>query len=1747
MENLPTLKKKRSAAKGWVTRARKALATVLAEEPRNRTKLLDAIAEFDKHLGGFDEAQAEVELVLDEADLDADVEESADFREHARVVRVEASCILFDMDKEEQKVEQKSVSSASSVRPDVKLPSLTLPTFGGNVLDWQPFWDQYDAVVHSTDLPEVTKFTYLRSLLEGEASEVIQGLSLTAAHYATACKILKERFGRKERIIFGHVQELLSLATVNQYSLSSLRKLQNSLLAHTRSLEALGIDGSQYGVLLTPIVLAALPSEIRMLWARQSENKESDLTFLLEFLDQELKTRETSQTFKKEVKPDQKKSKVTQVKKIPEVKKASATSLSSSASSSPVCAFCEKTGHVIEQCYSFKRLTVSQRIEKVKALRLCWKCFGKHRSIFCKKKIVPCEKCNSYRHNFLVCNGDQKDKGNQKTLSNDKEDPVKPEATHSTTGSSMTKKSTSDVVMQVLRLEVRGRNGIVQANVLFDSGSDRTYVSSDLVHQVDPEFQKTERVAVCSFGSGKASKEELRNIYNVELRGSQSGCGVISATEVPVVCAPIFRQKVPADILKEFGNLKLVEDYSQSNMVNIDILIGLDHYWKFITPEIVSLPDSNLGLVAQRTIFGWILSGSYGDSTCAVSHQLFCVSDTNIKQLWEVELEPDSLPDSAILQKFNDSIDFKDGRYSVSLPWKTKEHADSLQNNFDSAKKRLQSLSRKLEKQPKLKEQYNAALQEMVDTGVAEEVPEEDIPSRNPVFYMPHRPVVKESSVSTKVRPVFDASAKGSNGLSLNECMETGPNLLPNLVEILVRFRRRPVALVADIQKAFLQIEVKPEDRDVHRFLWEKDGIIHIMRLARVPFGNRSSPFILNAVIKHHLQKFESSPVVEELNQDLYVDDWLSGADDDGEASLKVEEASAIMSQCSMNLTKWGSNKKTVLDQALRNLSGKSEHLSNLKVLGLRWNPEDDCFLFDGLALEKGLVITKRVVLSLIARLYDPLGFLTPFVIKLKCLFQDLWRLGIEWDTEVPEEFSRQAVSWVEDLSRLKDRFRILRPFSLGAWDDIVSVQIHSFGDASERAYGASVYLVACLGNGTVTSALVLSKTKVAPVKKITLPRLELLGAVLAAQLLDFVCRALKLDKDGSICWSDSTVVLSWIQGDSSRWKPFVANRIGMIQQLTNPSQWKHCAGTDNPADLLTRGVSANDLIESTLWRNGPEFLTENVNSWESIDIPVEVAFDACQEEAKKSVTCFSSAEVRVFDVSRWGTLVRAIRVVSWVLRVITRGSSKGELTFEELEKAKFVLIRETQYQAFLQEIEDLKKGTPVSKRSKIYKLSPYLDDDGLLRIKGRLDYSDMSFESKHPIIVPTGHLATLLVRHQHQLLKHAGVGAMLTSLRNQYWILGARRLAKRVKRFCVSCQKVDARSVEQPLAPLHESRVKQARPFAVTGIDHAGPLFCADFPRKKFYILLLTCAVSRAVHLELVNSLNVEDCLLAIRRFVARRGLPAVFWSDNAKTFVAVRHQLLTTFSANRLRWNFIPPRSPWWGGWWERLVRSVKGALKKSVGKRCLVRAELETVLHEVEGCVNSRPLTFLSDEACEASPLTPSHFLIGKSNIYEPDEPIQPVSGTHEDLVQRKLLKDELLDRFWNLWSNEYIRGLPGWRGSDKESQIQKNSLVLIREDGWPRMTWPLGVVIEVYPGRDGVIRSCKVKTQRGEFVRAVQRLHVLEVDTVLPFAVVIDSVPAEEQTTETVVESIVPVESEKLSRYGRKVKSVERLDL
>ena len=1752
--------RKRAACRGWVTRASHALEKLLVQDRSSRfaVELTDCIEQFDRRLANLDAAQDEYELTLDATEtdaFDAAIEDASVFRDNARKPRIQATSVLMEVCGGSSGGRDGSEGTQGSL-VDVKLPKIQLPSFSGDVTEWQTFWDQYEATIDKSELPVISKFTYLRSLLKGEALQCIQGLSMTALHYSSACDILKERYGRKERIIFAHVQALLNVTVSNKSTVSSLRKVYDELQGHVRSLAALEIDGKQYGVILTPLILSRLPADIRLEWARDGSQHESDLDFLLKFLESEIQRRERSQVYRES--PVSSGSCAAEARSAPpKLSTAAALQTSSKQMGSGVvtCNFCLKQGHRVDRCYQLVKVPITERRDKLQTAGLCYRCLAKgHIARGCS---AFCARCSG-RHHQILCipQGNDSNSATSKkglTASNIPAlDASKPDPSVSNSDAKVALHSHSGVLsdpfppdkpkvphlrvlLQIARVTACGNRDVTGVTVLIDTGSDRSYISESLIRRLEPEWVEAQNVSYAPFGSRKAGKSEWRNIYQVHLMGNCGSSHSLFVTEVPNICVPIYRRSVPEQILQSLGDLEFAEGTLEEAEVTPDILIGLDSYWKFIKPKMVA--SSPGGLFAQDSVFGWILFGAVpaqdGLIASAVSHQLLCfdlVSDQTVSRFWDLDAVGilDQAVDDPVLAKFRQDIMFEQGRYQVSLPWK-EGAKQRLQNNEKLARARLGQLSRKLARDPALKVRYDAAISDMVTAGFIEEIPKNELQqeslrtrscensSSGPVFYLPHRPVVREASVSTKVRPVFDASAKGYNQVSLNDCMEVGPCLLTNLTEILIRFRRWKFAVTGDIEKAFLQIKVQRQDCDVHRFFWEKEGQVRVMRFTRVPFGNCSSPFLLNATVRHHLSTVDQSWVVQELQDNLYCDDLISGADTEEQGCELVTSSSTIMDSGGFPLGKWSSNSKVIAALLQRQFIDKYLTEDSLKVLGMKWLASLDCFTFDGISLSEGLCVTKRVVLSFVARLFDPLGFATPFTMQAKCLFQDLWRLDLKWDEEIPAELQKLFLTWMADLVSLQD-WQIPRPYTSIGWHKIQSVQLHGFGDASPKGYGACIYLRAELMDGSVETALVISKARVAPLKEVSLPRLELLASVLCARLLDFVRHALKLPDVDYRCWTDSQVALCWIQSDSLRWKLFVANRVREIQRLTASSKWSYCPGSCNPADLVTRGLSASELVQSALWLQGPEFLVSSAGSI-VVDFGDEfleprtgqacalsVSVEAQQESAESALTVVERLDPAVFEVSRWGTLSKALRIVGWVnrflvnLRVPKTGRQSGDLSVEELEKAKLTIIQQGQRTDFLEEFEALSQGKSVSRCSKLFKLSPSLDEQGLIRVSGRLQFSSLAYAEKHPIILANTHLALLLVRFQHTLLKHAGVVTMVTSLRNEYWILGLRRLAKKVKKGCISCQRQDALAGSRPMAPLPHPRVQQTVPFGVTGLDHAGPLYCCDHVQKKFWILLFTCAVTRAVHLELVGAMTTSETMLAFRRLAARRGLPHTVYSDNAKGFTATPGQLQKHFGPSCPKWKLIAPKSPWWGGWWERLVRSVKSALKKSVGSKSLTRSELDTTLVEIEACVNSRPLTFVGDEVDALEPLTPSHFLLGRSGGFVPSASAPPATSAEPTLLQRYAILKQVLSDFWVIWTSEYIRNLPPCTGTGRQGDLKVGSVVLVHDEmERSRLKWPLGVVIRVFPGRDGVVRTAEVKTRKGVFVRSIQRLHDLEVSS------------------------------------------------
>ncbi|GFU12921.1 integrase catalytic domain-containing protein [Trichonephila clavipes] len=673
----------------------------------------------------------------------------------------------------------------------------------------------------------------------------------------------------------------------------------------------------------------------------------------------------------------------------------------------------------------------------------------------------------------------------------------------------------------------------------------------------------------------------------------------------------------------------------------------------------------------------------------------------NLTKFWDLEAigikaESSCDPDDQAMQHFKSSVCFNSGRYEVGFPWKG--HTQELNDNFSVAEKRVKSLTRRFIRDPTLYIQYSEILKEYESQGIIERVLETEKPTDRAVFYLPHQAVFRQESLTTKMRIVFDASSHEDGQPSLNDCIWSGENLNPNIFHLIISFRLNTIAITADIECAFLQISLRDEDRDAVRFLFpdiksnKTDPYkFQVYRFKRVMFGVNVSPFLLSATIKHHIENYrEQYPAATKmLDTCLYVDDVISGADDISQALKVSKDAETIMKNASMKLRKWNSNDQTLmrtwekegLETHPRHPDDSSK-IPSSKVLGIPWDVVHDYFTIDVkglLQLYTSKPITKRIVLQSAGKIYDPVGFLSPYTIRLKCLLQELWLRKLSWDDELPPDIHAvwsHTQWWLElpFLPELKIPRKIL---------DSSGVQIHTFSDASQKAYGAAAFLRVKHKDG-VSIDLVTSKSRVAPLKRLSLPRLELMDALLAARLAKEVKKILDQKcSTRALFWTDSQVTLHWIKGPSHRWKPFVANRVREIQSLTDPNSWFHCSGKDNPADLLTRGISVDALTTNSKWWNGSSFLRQIDFQTKGLDeaIPERVYLTEMRKNSnpKEDISLTLTVTKNNFLENIIGisnNYVKLIRVLSFLYRFIhncrTRITKiKGPLTSQEVSHAE--------------------------------------------------------------------------------------------------------------------------------------------------------------------------------------------------------------------------------------------------------------------------------------------------------------------------------------------------------------------------------------------------------------------------------------------------------------------------------------------
>ncbi|KRY44482.1 hypothetical protein T03_15120, partial [Trichinella britovi] len=1482
------------------------IVETMASAAKSRSKRLvalkDRLNRLLAELDGLCIRSADVlELDLDGEERQAAIDDWALCRQNYREGKVRARARVIEA-RGEGPIGSSSVSAGMpAVRSsNGRLPEITLPKFTGKVLEFPSFWAQFEANVHKRrDLDNATKFTYLLSNTEGTARNAIEGIPLTPENYSQAVDILKKRFGRPRQVIREHLAALWKEPACREMTAQGIQALVDDVTKHLRCLTAPDRDPFAgrlpVSEALMPMLRDKFPPALIRAWETnigpEATDEEDNLQKFLEFAQWQAGLLSTSMG--EETKPSaSRQEERTPSSKPSRPERRSVDRIRSTAAALAVvaakgCPFCSGD-HKAEACEKFRQADLPGRRDMARTKELCFRCLETgHMAKGCREGR-PCgvDGCRQRHHRLLH-------------PSSTTESP-RPTRSGRARQGLLAARGVPGGCLQTVRARAYGPDGNhVVVNCLFDTGAEVSFIRKD-VADVLGLTGPHERCRFTTLG-GRVGPERRWRRVEFQLGAAEGSSQVPTAPTESSDGAPA----------RTVAEVEPRQREQRAPLV-VDVLVGIDYYYELVTGRIRRATG---GSVAVETRLGWITCGRAvrnrtPEAGVFVLHGEGS-DDDDLRRFWEIEalgIAPaeDATADGTVAMKaLEEELRLDGGRYSVSLPWVP--GGPALPNNYSHARRRLLALERRLRAHEEDRQQYDSVMKQYFDEGWAEPAPEAS--PRGRTWYLPHHAVYQGAGSERKCRVVFDGTA-AYKGTTLNRQLEVGPNLQIDLLRAIISFRRLRVGLQADIEKMYLQIRVRAEDRDACRFLWRDDEQkIRKYRLTRVCFGLTCSPFLAMGTVRTHAkQNLESAPrAAEEVLNHMYMDDLATSCDSVDDARSLVDQLSSLLASGGFQLHKWASNEPA----ALRDLPMEKTKLGAggrpWKTLGIHWKRNEDYLTFvtpEKRRPEGGN--TKRQLLSVASSIFDPIGCLAPFLVRAKILFQSLWERGLDWDEPLPEDVERPWLAWKSELDDLP-LIRLPRALVPIPLDHVKRIELHAFCDASERAYGAVVYLRVEPSSGPAWVRLAAAKTRVAPVKRLSLPRLELMGALIAARLVRYVHGALRLDIHSLSCWSDSEVTLAWIQSAANQWKPFVRNRVEEIQQLVEPTSWRHCPGKSNPADVLSRGAALQELSKNRCWWQGPGWLAEPPDAWpkrrcQSDRHPPSPPDQDRSHQAALLVSVVTHGPDPVLDPKKYNDIEKLFRITALCLRFAHNcGSSPGDrrtgpLTAPELEASELIWVRIAQRQGFLREIEALETNGNVPARSVLRPLDPYLDAAGTLRVGGRLEKSNLPLSEKHPALLPSEHEVTrgLIIRcHVRQL--HAGVSQTLFALRQRYWIPRGRSRVRQVLRGCLQCRWATGRPPQPKMADLPAVRSNPAPAFAHVGMDFAGPLFVRATRKTTSprYVCLITCMVSRAVHLELVPEMSTVGVLQALRRFMARRGRPAVIQTDNFRSFQSAAAEL--------------------------------------------------------------------------------------------------------------------------------------------------------------------------------------------------------------------------------------------------------------
>ncbi len=1090
----------------------------------------------------------------------------------------------------------------------------------------------------------------------------------------------------------------------------------------------------------------------------------------------------------------------------------------------------------------------------------------------------------------------------------------------------------------------------MEAYAILDDGSERTIILHEAVKKLNlkgqPEDlvlctvrQDTQTIHGAAVTFTVSSVANPRKPFRIRSAFTANSLGLAEHTH-PV--------KVLQKRYKHLAGLPL----QHLHKVRPLVLIGSDcpHLITPIEPVRLGPPG---GPAAVRTRLGWTLQGPAQEVTSRLSPQQCLFTSlrpsnelySNVEKLWKMDILPyqnekiltRSKQDQECIQLLQDKTVRVDvnGIQRYATPLLRAKGMPCLHAPKEAVLPQLRGIENRLNKNPEQAAAYQEEIVRLQQAGYISKLPPEQVDHSRESWYIPHHMVEHNG----KKRVVFNCSF-AYQGYNLNDYLLPGPPLSPSLLAVLLRFREHSIAVSSDIRGMFHQVRLLPEDKPLLRFIWKdlrRDKAPDVCEWQVLPFGTTCSPCCATfALQKHVLDNSKSEDTQGSVEKSFYVDNCLQSFTSSETAKDFVDRLRSILSSGGFDLRQWASNDPSVIShlsvdaRSQSNMQWLSEGHQDAQesTLGLHWHCSSDTLSYKQRRTDHPLP-TMRSIYKTLASQYDPIGYITPFTTRARVIVQRLWDKKRDWDDpRLPEELLNLWKVWESELDDLQ-HVAWPRCYCSKELDHPTSTrQIHIFRDASEQAYGSVAYLRTESPEGKVGVAFVAARSRVAPKKQQTIPRLELCAALTGAQLAKVLKTELTLPIYSVTLWSDYTTVLNWLLSSSCRFKVFVGTRVAEIQELTEFDKWKYVLTKENPADDITKGKSLRDIAQESRWNKGPKFLRQTTDHWPEIPSLTSLNQDG---ELRKSFFCgLSISSPPIPDPQKYQTLPELLK--AYIQQV--NGTATDTPTADDYKEAELTVLRQSQYESFPEELSCLRAGKPLARNSRLLCLAPEFDEDTkLIRVGGRLrQSSQLEEDAIHPIVLESCHPITkLIIKDYDNQLHHSGPDRVFAELRRKYWVIRGRAAVRNHQRQCPECQRWRGQPHPPRMADLPPARLRIHQPaFYSTGVDCFGPYTIKVGRRtEKRWGIIFKCMTSRAVHIDILTSMDTDSFLMSLRRFVSRRGKPFELLADQGTNFKGGERELKESFGAlhpelqaqlasQQIRFIFNPPSAPHFGGCW-------------------------------------------------------------------------------------------------------------------------------------------------------------------------------------------------------------------------------------